>query len=538
MRKEKLLLSLLLAMGIVVGCGEEKKVASTEPTKKILNLAESTELSTMDSTLATDAYSFNALAATTEGLYQLDKNGNVVPGIAESTEVSEDGKTYIFKLRDAKWSDGKPVTANDFVFAWKRLANPSTAAEYSYMLGVAGIKNADDIVVGKKSVDELGITAIDDKTLKVELSQPIPFFKSLMAFPSFFPIREDFYKEKGDQYGLSPENILANGAFKMATWDQGANYTMVKNPEYYDSESVKIDGINFQVIKEEQAAIVAYEQGVIDALKFTGELASFYTDNPEYMTIPDGSLTYFSMNVEVPGLENINLRKAIAMSFDKQQIADNILKNGSFPANFAVPVKLATGPDGKDFREGRDYLVTDKAKARGYYEIAKKELGKDSFTFEFLFNDTESNKKLAEFFKSELETNLPGMTINLKQVPFKERLSLTSKHEFEIAITPWAPDYADPMTYLDMWITGGPYNYGQWSNSEYDKLISASKNELVNNIEARWETLKKAEELLMEQAVIAPVYQKNEAGLMKANIKGLEFHPVGVSEIYKNVTIE
>lgn len=279
-------------------------------------------------------------------------------------------------------------------------------------------------------------------------------------------------------------------------------------------------------------------KGVIDALKFTGELASFYTDNPEYMTIPDGSLTYFSMNVEVPGLENINLRKAIAMSFDKQQIADNILKNGSFPANFAVPVKLATGPDGKDFREGRDYLVTDKAKARGYYEIAKKELGKDSFTFEFLFNDTESNKKLAEFFKSELETNLPGMTINLKQVPFKERLSLTSKHEFEIAITPWAPDYADPMTYLDMWITGGPYNYGQWSNSEYDKLISASKNELVNNIEARWETLKKAEELLMEQAVIAPVYQKNEAGLMKANIKGLEFHPVGVSEIYKNVTIE
>lgn len=538
MRKEKLLLSLLLAMGIVVGCGEEKKVASTEPTKKILNLAESTELSTMDSTLATDAYSFNALAATTEGLYQLDKNGNVVPGIAESTEVSEDGKIYIFKLRDAKWSDGKPVTANDFVFAWKRLANPSTAAEYSYMLGVAGIKNADDIVVGKKSVDELGIAAIDDKTLKVELSQPIPFFKSLMAFPSFFPIREDFYKEKGDQYGLSPENILANGAFKMATWDQGANYTMVKNPQYYDSESVKIDGINFQVIKEEQAAIVAYEQGVIDALKFTGELASFYTDNPEYMTIPDGSLTYFSMNVEVPGLENVNLRKAIAMSFDKQQIADNILKNGSFPANFAVPVKLATGPDGKDFREGRDYLVTDKAKAREYYEIAKKELGKDSFTFEFLFNDTESNKKLAEFFKSELETNLPGMTINLKQVPFKERLSLTSKHEFEIAITPWAPDYADPMTYLDMWITEGPYNYGQWSNNEYDKLISASKNELVNNIEARWETLKKAEELLMEQAVIAPVYQKNEAGLMKSNIKGLEFHPVGVSEIYKNVTIE
>lgn len=201
-------------------------------------------------------------------------------------------------------------------------------------------------------------------------------------------------------------------------------------------------------------------------------------------------------------------------------------------------MKLAIGPDGKDFREGREYLSTNKAKAKEYYKIAKKELGKDSFTFEFLFNDTESNKKLAEFFKSELETNLPGMTFNLKQVPFKERLSLTHNHKFEIALTAWAPDYADPMTYLDMWVTGGPYNFGQWSNSEYDKLISASKNELVNNTEARWEALKKAEDILMEQAVIAPVYQRNEAGLMKSNIKGLEYHPVGVSEIYKNVTIE
>lgn len=540
MKRGKLLLTLLCTAGLLTACGGEKKQAEETSPEKILNLTESSELSTMDSTLATDAYSFNAIAATTEGLLQIDKDGKVIPGMAETVEVSEDGRIYTFKLRDAKWTDGQPVTANDFVFAWRRLVNPDTAAEYAYMMDVAGVKNAQDIMLGKKPITDLGVKAVDDKTLVVELTKSVPFFKSLMAFPSFFPIREDFYKAQGDQYGLTPENILANGPFKMVTWDQGANYTMEKNDGYYDAASVKLDGLNFQVIKEEQAAVVAYEQGAVDVLKFTGELASFYGTNPDYTTIPSGSLTYITINVGVPGLENENLRKAIAMSFDKEQIANNILKDGSVAANFAVPMQLAVGPDGKDFREGRNnYLATNKEKAREYYELAKKELGKDTFTYEFLFNDTESNKKLAEFFKSEVETNLPGVTVNLKQVPFKERLSLTSNHEYEIAISSWSPDYADPMTYLDMWITGAAYNYGNWSNPEYDEMIiSASSGEISNNLVERWEVMKKAEELLLDEAVIAPVYQKGQAGLIKPNVKGIEFHSVGVNEIYKNATKE
>ena len=544
MKKFKVLTIGILLAGMLIGCGKSEKGAAAgktaTATKKILNIADNAELSSMDSTLVTDTVSFNAISATTEGLYQLDKNGNVIPGMAESTEVSEDGKIYTFHLRDAKWSNGQPVTANDFVFAWKRLVDPKTAAEYSYMADIASIKNVKAIEKGEKSVSELGIAAIDDKTLKVELEVPIPFFKSLMAFPSFFPIREDFYKKFGDQYGLTPESVLANGPFKMKTWDQGGDYTIEKNKLYYDADKVKIDGLNFQVIKDEQSSVIAFEQGDIDFVKLNGELAEMYKGSPEFRNIPDGGLAYIAVNEKVPGLENADLRKAIALSFDKEQIAEKILKNGSIAANFAVTKDLATGPDGKDFRDGTpEYLVQDKVKAREYYEKAKKELGRDKFTYEFLFNDTESNKEIAEFLKSELETNLPGMIIELRQVPFKARVQMVHASQFELGFTAWGPDYADPMTYLDMWVTDAGNNYGFWSNKEYDQLIyDASKGIYVNDPAARWEAMKKAEAICLNDAGIIPIYQKGAVGMIKKGVSGIEFHAVGVNTIFKNAVKE
>jgi len=211
MKKFKYLLVGLATVALLAACGGSDSKESTQAVdsqKKILNVATDIELASMDTGVATDGYSFDAIAAVIEGLYQLDSDGNPIPGMAESTEVSEDGKTYTFKLRDAKWSDGTPVKANDFVFAWRRLADPATASEYSYMLDVAGIKNASEIAKGEKAKEELGITAIDDKTLKVELNYAVPFFYQLMAFPSFYPISEEFYKKHGDQYALTPEAIL------------------------------------------------------------------------------------------------------------------------------------------------------------------------------------------------------------------------------------------------------------------------------------------------------------------------------------------
>ena len=452
-------------------------------------------------------------------------------------EISEDGKVHTFTLRDAKWSDGQPVTANDFVFAWRRLANPKTASEYAYMIGVAGIKNAEGVMSGEKPITELGITAVDDKTLKVELDYPVPFFDQLAAFPPFYPIREDFYDKYKEQYALTPEAILSNGPFKMVEWNQGANYTMVKNDQYYDADKVKIDGLNFLVVKDAQSAMVAFDQGNVDYVKLTGEMVDQYKESPEFMNTLGGYLWFVSPNQKVPGLENANLRRALALSFDKEQIAEHLLKDGSIAANFAVPVKLAVGPDGKDFRETTpSYLNVDKAKAKEYYEKAKQELGKDKFAYELVFEDTEASKKVAEYLKSEIETNLPGMTINLKQQPKKARLQLMQNGVYELGLTRWGPDYADPMTYLDMWITGASYNFGSWTSKEYDKLIfDASKGDLTGKPVERWEALKQAEKVCMDDAAIFPVYQTGSAVMIKKDLTGFEFHSVGVPTIYKNI---
>ena len=540
MKKLKYLLIGIATTALLCACGSKEENKAPEVSKKILNVATDIELSTMDSGIATDGHSFEAIAAVIEGLYQLDADGNPIPGMAESTEVSEDGKTYTFKLRDAKWSNGTPVTANDFVFAWRRLADPATASEYSYMLDVAAIKNSSEVLKGKMPKEKLGVTAIDDKTLKVELNYAIPFFYQLMAFPSFYPINEEFYEKYDEQYSLTPEAILANGPFKMSTWNQGSGYELVKNNEYYDAQNIKLDGINVQLIKDNQSAIIAYEQGTVDIVKLTGELVEQYKDSNEMFNKLDGYLWYLSPNTTVPGLDNANLRLALALSYDKEQIAENLLKDGSIPANFAIPVKLAVGPDKKDFRAtSPEYLKTDKSKAKEYYEIAKKELGKDSFNFELLFEDTEASKKVAEYLKSEIETNLPGVTLTLKQQPKKSRLQLMQRGEFDLGLTRWGPDYADPMTYLDMWTTNAANNAGLWSNEKYDNIIyEASKGNLVTKVEERWQALKDAEKIVMNEAAILPVYQSGSAMLIKSNIKGLEFHSVGVSSVYKNVIKE
>ena len=539
MKKIKYLLVGLATAALLSACGSSQESSQVvDSQKKILNVATDIELASMDTGVATDGYSFDAIAAVIEGLYQLDADGNPVPGMAESTEVSEDGKTYTFKLRDAKWSDGTPVTANDFVFAWRRLADPATASEYSYMLDVAGVKNASEILKGEMPKEELGITAVDDKTLKVELNYAVPFFYQLMAFPSFYPISEDFYTKHGDQYALTPEAILSNGPFKMTVWNQGSGYELVKNDKYYDANVVKLDGINVQLVKDSQSAVVAYEQGTVDVMKLTGELVEQYKDSPEMQNTLGGYLWYVSPNTKVPGLENTNLRLALALSYDKEQIAEHLLKDGSIAANFAVPVKLAVGPDKKDFRTtSPEYLKVDKVKAKEYYEIAKKELGKDSFNFELLFEDTEASKKVAEYLKSEIETNLPGVTLTLKQQPKKSRLQLMQRGEFDLGLTRWGPDYADPMTYLDMWITGASYNFGSWSNEKYDELVfEASKGSLVTKLEERWQALKDAEKIVMDEAAILPVYQTGSAMMIKSNVKGIEFHSVGVPTVYKNTT--
>lgn len=538
MKYAKFLMIFVFSIVTLAACSGD-----SESSEKILKVAKDTELASMDQHIATDGLSFEVIAATIEGLYTLDADGNAIPAIAKSYDVSEDGLVYTFHLReDAKWSNGDPVMANDFVYAWRRLVDPNTASEYAFIMDVAGVKNAASVNAGEASLEELGVKAVDDYTLEVTLALPVPYFLQLMTFPSFFPMNEAFVIEKGAEYAQSPDGLLANGPFKMTEWTQGHSFKVEKNDSYYDKDNVNIDGIEYKIMKDSQTAALEFESGNLDVVRLAGEIVDLYKENEAFTLIHEGYLWYIAPNEQVEELQNVNLRQALGRAVNKEQLTETVLNDGSTVANFIVPVTLATGPDGKDFRETspNDYMTYDVAVAQEYWEKAKAELGIETLTLELLFEDTDSMKKCAEFIQSELQTNLPGLTIELKSQPKKNRLELMRAGDYQLGITRWGPDYADPTTYLDMFITGGSNNYPNYSSEEYDTLMnSIGKGDLVYDIEARWEAMKEAEELLIaEDAAALPMYQQGNTYLIDQQVKGIETHSVGVPFIYKNVTIE
>jgi oligopeptide transport system substrate-binding protein len=515
------------------------KDTTGETAGKVLNVHFDVEVASMDPQIATDGTSFEVIAAITEGLYSIDAAGSPILAMAEAVDKSEDGLTYTFTLRDAQWSNGTKVTSNDFVFAWRRLVDPAVASEYSFIADIAAIKNAGKITAGELAVDQLGVSAPDEKTLVVTLDVPVPFFESLMAFPSFLPVNEAFFTAAGDTFGTSPETILGNGPFAITSYEPATTtISLAKSATYWDATKVALDGIQYQVIKDSQQAMLSYQNGDLDVATLSGEQVEQFQADPEFRNIMAGYLWYISPNQTVAGLENLNLRKALSLAYDKTAIANNILKDGSIVADFAVPTLLATGPDGKDFREtANKFGSTDKAKALEYWEAAKSELSISELKYTMIVEDTESAINVAQFIQSEIQTTLPGVTIEIQTMPKKNRVERMQQGDFELGLTRWGPDYADPMTYLDMWTTGSPNNYGFWSNTEYDAIIeSAKKGELALDIAARWEELKKAEQIVMDNSVIFPVYQKGDAVMIKAGVEGIEFHSVGINRIYKNAT--
>ena len=537
MKKLRVLTFIFCCAVTLVACS-----GGEESSSNVLRVAKDVELASMDQHIATDGLSFEVIAATIEGLYTLDAAGSAVPAIATGYDLSEDGLTYTFHLReDAAWDNGTPVTANDFVYAWRRLVDPATASEYAFIMDVAAVKNAAAINAGEKPLEDLGVKAVDDYTLEVSLELPVPFFLQLMAFPSFFPLNEAFVTEQGSNYAQSPESLLANGPFKMTEWIQGNSFKVEKNDSYYAKDDIQLDGIEYKIMKDAQTAALEFESGNLDIVRLTGEIVDLYKDNEAFNLIHEGYLWYIAPNEEVEELQNVNLRRALALAVNKEQLTDTVLNDGSTIADFIVPVSLATGPDAKDFRETSDtYLAYDAAKAGEYWEVAKAELGIDSLTLELLFEDTDSSKKCAEFIQSELQTNLPGLTIELKSQPKKQRLELMRTGDYELGLTRWGPDYADPTTYLDLFITGVTNNYPNYSSEAYDTLMERiDKGDLVYDVEARWEAMKEAEAILLgEDAALAPLYQQGNTYLINPKLKGVETHSVGVPFIYRNASIE
>ena len=525
--------------------------------EKYLGVMLSTNVMSLDTNLATDGESFEVIADCIDGLMQMDADGAAIPAIAESYDLSDDGTVYTFHLRDAKWSNGAAVTAKDFEFAWKRIAKE--AGEYAYLLdtSVGCIKNADAIIYEGADPDTLGVEAVDDKTFVVTLEVPVSFFPSLMYFPTFYPINEEFYNslEEGT-YGTSPATFLSNGAFVLEDYTPGtATLSVKKNADYWDADRVQLAGIKYQVVGSSDNALTAYRTGALDLVTISGnQVAAAQKDaslNQNLKVTGAGYLWYLSFsqtekNAQNGKLANANLRLAITNAIDRDNLVDNYVMDGSLATYTAVPPQFAaSSTTGEDFSADQDafldYVGYDPEKALEYFETAKAELGVDSFEFTMIYGNNEGDEvaKVAQAIKEDVEDALPGLVINLQPMTKAERLDKMQNDNYDVALTRWGPDYADPMTYLGMWITDNSNNYGFWSNADYDQLIKdCTTGAYITDYDARWAALFQAETLVMQEAVIAPLYTKANANLILDGVEGVEFHPVALNRVYKNAIVK
>lgn len=561
MKKTKAVLALLMAgtmMLGVVGCGSSSDTAGsgsattgTESTgsdtaaagSSDMNVMLETPVESLDPQQATDGTSFEVIADYTDGLMQMDADGQAVPAIAESYDLSDDGLTYTFHLRsDAKWSNGTPVTAADFVFAWQRAVDPAVASEYAYMLSDIGqIKNAAEIIAGDMDKSELGVTAVDDTTLQVELNVPVSYFLSLMYFPTFYPVNEEFFNSCGDTFATSPETTLSNGAFILDSYEPAATaFHLKKNADYYDAGRIQLSGLSYQVIQDSQQALMSYQTGALDTTLVNGEQVDQVKDDPEFKTVGAGYLWYVSPNMDaVPELANLNVRLALTMAIDRDAITGDVLKDGSAPTYTAVPPEFAAGPDGSDFSADQekfaDVCTCDATSAADCWKKGLEELGITELSLDMVVDADDAPQKVAQVLKEQWETTLPGLTVNLVVEPKKQRVQDMQDGNYQLGLTRWGPDYADPMTYLGMWVSGNSNNYGLWSNADYDAIIDeCTTGDLCTDAEGRWERLYDAEQIVMDEAVIFPLYTQCNAEMLSSKVTGVEYHPVALNRVYKD----
>lgn len=544
-----LLLILTLFLTACSSSNENKgasDVDDSDANKKVIRLAAPGAIPSLNPTLADNDFSFTIINQVFEGLYRLNKDGEPELALAaKEPEVSENNKVYTFKIReDAKWSNGTPVTAHDFEYAWKKAVDQETGAAYGPQFEEI-VDNASEILKGKKPADSLGVEALDDQTLKVTLENAVPFFKELLTTAIFFPQPKEFIEKQGDKYATDSKHTLFNGPFVLADWNgTGQSWTYKKNEKYWDKEAVNVDEIRVDVVKNTGTAVSLYQKGKLDRAKLTGEYVDKFGSNEEYHTFLTGSTSYIKMNQGKDGnktnLANLNIRKAMNMAINKESIVNTILNNGSVVASGNVPKGLAENPKtGEDFRaENGDLTHYDPEEAKKYWKKGLKELSKEKLEISLISSDSSTSKQLAEHIKYQLENSLPGLTITIRNLPPKASIAANVNQNYEMIMTGWNGDYHDPLTYLNLFITDSPGNHTGYSNEEYDRLVLGAKGSMANEPLKRWNAMLKAEKMLIgDSAVLIPLYQNGKAFLQKDYLKNFVTYKVGADN-YKWIDVK
>ncbi len=532
---KKLLITLAAAsMVLLTACGGSKEEAKEVKAKeeKIVTFNLSSEPKSIDPQLNSATDGGIVINNTFEGLMRMDAHGQPAPATAESYTVSEDGKTYTFKIReDAEWSDGKPVTANDFEYAWKRALNPAVASEYAFQLYY--LENGQEYFNGKAKASDVGVKAIDDKTLEVKLVSPTPYFLALTTFYTLMPVREDIVAKKAEGWAKDPSITVSNGPFVVTEYNPSDKINIRKNENYWNAENVELDGVNFTEIVDHSTALTAYNNGEVEVLIQvpTQDIPKLQLEDPTFSIQPYLGTYYYIFNVDKEPTNNLDVRKALTYAIDRTKIVEQVTKAGQLPATGFVPLGL-TDSQGNDFREKNgDYGISptaDVKKAKEYLAKAGYPDGKGFPTLTLMYNTNENHKAIAEAIQAMWKENL-GIDVKLMNQEWAVFQDTRHVGNFEIARAGWIGDYADPMTFLDLWTSYSGNNDAQWKwttdevkfadNKKFDDYIEASK--VTTGVE-RDNNMYSAEKLMMDQMITMPIYYYTGQVMVKDYIKGWE----------------
>ena len=521
-------------LSVLAACGNGGSKSSSSDTSTI-NWYTPTEILTLDISKNTDRYSAMAIGNAGSNLLRVDENGKNQPDLAEKVEVSEDGKTFTATLRDGiKWSDGSDITAEDFVYTWRRMVDPATASEYAYLVSDAHVLNADEVIAGEKPVEELGVKADGNKVI-FTLSTPAPQFESLLTFSNFVPQKESFVKEAGEDYGTSSDKMLYSGPFVVEDWNgTSGSFKLVKNDNYWDAANVKTETVNVQTVKKPDTAVQMYKQGELDFANIsqTSAIYNANKNNEDVIDIAEARADYLVYNEtgSVEALTNEKIREALNLATDREGLVKAAADTGTNPATAFVPKGLATLTDGTDLNEFVSQPYTfDKEKAAQLFKEGLAELGVDSLTLTITADSDNPIKKAATDYIKELwETTLPGLTVEEKFVTFKQRLEDTKNQNFEVAFVSWGGDYPEGSTFYGLFQSGSAYNYGKVNTPEFDAAYEKALTTDALDKDAGAADYKAAEQALYEGSHYNPLYNLSNKGLQNPNIKGLARNSTGL----------
>jgi oligopeptide transport system substrate-binding protein len=531
MRHSKLIPALAgIIVLFAVGCGKKETAPAAQTAPKVLNWTTQGEIPTMDSGKSYDTLSWAQLEIFNESLYKINGNNEPEPALAAALpDVSADGKTLTISLRPGiKFSDGSPITADDFVYGFRRVVDPATGSQSAKR--IAYLTNADDIIAGKLPPSELGVKALAPDKLELTLVGANPYITLELANVIVAPVSRKFAESKGAQYALNSDNLLASGPYILKDWT-GANisWKYVKNPNYWNAQNVYFDEITMQVVKDVATAAALYEDGKVDGVEISGDYVVSYRGSPDLVGIQTLRMTNLELGISSSKtLQNINLRKALLFGVDRNELAQSILNGDGVPAVGVIPDGIAVNPEnGRSIKDDWGTLtVYDPLKAKDFFDQALKELGVQKITLRLVTSDTDEGIKIGTYLKNVYEANLPGLTIDVANVPTRVRFAEMMTYKFDLALGGWTGEF-NPKVYVQQHETSYEHNHAKWVSPELTALINALDTTDGTDFPLRWRHLKEANQYLVDNAVVIPLVQAAKSYLINPKLSGYVTHVLG-----------